>query len=394
MIRKISLVFFWLVVITLFISIPYLYAKPITMWITWEGEEQYKEIAKNFTAQTGIEVKTVFVPKLYQKLRTIAQGGGDLPDIALIRNVRIGHLADEKIIKPLPESLNNDMSQKGEMAFSYNDKLFGLPFYFDVQITYYNPILIKKTGLPEPTPSWTFYDLENYGKRLKKIKGIVPFGWGAYTPYYFAGFEYSFKKDCIKCDKIEFFSSATEKAILFYKKLIDEGIGVSMDRSSFITGFKDGKIGFIISGSFMLPDFIKEGVTFKTLPLPINPETKRRVPSYLDYKGFVVFKKYKKGDNVYKFLSFLKREDVQYKFCKPLYKFPDNKKALSRVLSEDSYLSSLEETVKTGIIPPKETIYTYYDKAIANILRLVLAKNVPINKAFAVGRKYLQGKEK
>ncbi len=392
--HKIIFIFFLILSFTLFIYPITTHAKSLTVWISWEGNNKYEEIAKLFKNQEGIDIKIVYVPKIYQKIKTVAKGGGELPDIALLRNTYIGELAKEGIVKPIPKTLETGISEKGKIAFSYDKKLFGIPFYFDAQVIYYNPWLLKRAKIEKIGPSWTLADLEKYGKMLKQLKGITPLAWGAYSPYFFGGFEYSFRKDCIKCERIQFFTSATEKAILYYKKLIKEGIGVSMDRNAFLSGFKRGKIGFIIFGTFILPNFIKEGVSFGTLPLPINPETTRRVASYLDYKGFISFKNIKENDNVYKFLTFLKKKKVQFDFCNPLYKFPDNPDALSSVLSKNKYLSPLKETVQTGIIAPKEPIYLYYNKALSNVLKLILVKNVPINKAFTVGKKYLKGKEK
>ncbi len=394
--RNFKLILIFLIILTFlsFGSLTYGKTDTLTLWISWEGKDRYEEIVNEFRSLTGISIDVVSVPKIYQKIKTVARGGGKLPDMAILRNAYIGNLADEGIIKPLPKGIEDKLSEKGKMAFSYRDKLYGLPFYFDAQVVYYNPKLLKEVGLSDPPTSWTLNDLKRYGKALKNIKGVTPLGWGAYSPYFFGGFEYSFKKDCIKCQRERFFTEATEKAILFYKELIKDGIGVSMDRNAFLAGFKGGKIGFIIFGTFILPNFIEEGVDFKVIPLPINPETGKRVASYLDYKGISLFKTEKKGDNVYKFLTYLTDPDVQYRFCSPLYKFPDAKSALEKIFSENPYLSPLRETVETGIIAPKESIYVYYDKALSNVLKLVLEKNIPINKAFAAGRRYMKGKEK
>ena len=394
MIKKRKIITFIFLIIFLFSTSLWAKDKTINLWISWEGKEKYIEIAEKFQRETGIKVNINSVPKLYDKVKTVAKGGGLLPDIAITRNTYIGGLKDLKIIYPIPESLHKGLSEKGKMAFTYHDKLFGIPFYFDVQVIYYNPFLLKKANLSVPSSSWTLKDMEEYGRKLKKLKGIIPLVWGAYSPYYFAGFEYSFKKDCIKCERERFFSSATAKAILFYKKLLKEGIGVGMDRNAILAKFKDGKAGFIIFGSFIIPDFIKDNVSFGILPLPVNSETGRRVASYLDYKGFVVFHKIKNGDEVYKFLKFIKDPEIQFEFSNPLYKFPDNKEAQNKVFSENSYLSHLRETVNSGILMPKDPIYEYYNKALANVLKLVLKKNIPIEKAFSAGRKYLKGREK
>ncbi len=390
--RMLKLILIFIIIISIFGFGSILNAKPLTIWVSWEGTEKFNEIAKAFEDKTGINAKMVHVPKIYQKIEMVAKGGGELPDIAIVRESYIGELAEENIIKPLPQTMFGWESPTGKMAFSYKDKIFGLPFYFDAQVVYYNPKLLKTAGLSDPSPSWDLNDLEKYGKALKKLKGITPLGWGAYSPYFFGGFEYSFIKDCIKCQRNKFFTSATEKAVLYYKKLIKEGIGVSMDRNAFLAGFKEGKIGFIIFGTFILPEFIKEKLDFGLVPLPINPETKKRVASYLDYKGFVVFDT--PGEKVRKFLSFVAGKDIQFTFCNPLYKFPANKEALKDILTKNPYLSHLKETVETGIIPPKDPIYLYYNRALPNVLKLILEKNVPIDKAFSAGRKYLKGKEK
>ncbi len=395
MTRKRGIITFIFLVIIIF-SASSLWAneKTIKLWISWEGKEKYIEIAKKFQKETGIKVDINFVPRLYDKIKTVAKGRGALPDIAITRNTYIGGLKDLKAIYPIPESLQKNISEKGEMAFTYSNTLFGVPFYFDVQVVYYNPELLKKARLSPPPSSWTLKDLEEYGKKLKTLKGIIPIVWGAYSPYYFAGFEYSFKKDCIKCERERFFSPATAKAIFFYKRLLTEGIGVGADRNAMLSKFKDGKAGFIIFGSFILPDFIKDQIPFGIAPLPINPETGKRVASYLDYKGFVIFHKIKEGDPTYKFLEFIEQPEIQFGFSNPLYKFPDNKDAQNRVFSENPYLSHLKDTVNSGILMPEDPIYQYYNKALGNVLRLVLNKNISIEKAFSAGRKYLRGKEK
>lgn len=390
--KKIKIIFILLSIIFIFTGISFA-SSHIKLWMSWEGKSHYQKIMDKFTEEKGIKVEIVYVPKIVQKIKTLAKGNGDLPDIALIRDSSIPDLAESGIIKPISEK-NQDISNRGKFAFTYKDKLYGVPFYFDTQIVFYNPTLFKKAGIDPPNIDWTLKDLEEYGKKLKKIKGIIPFGWGAYSSYYFAGFEHSFKEDCIKCQtKLRFFTSATEKAVLFYKKLIKEKIGVSLDRNAILSGFKEGKIGMTIFGTFIIPDFIKDKIDFAIAPLPINDKTGKRVASYLDYKGFVIFKELTNDKNIQELLTFLAKEDIQFAFCYPLYKFPDNEYALSKVLEKNPYLSKLRVTVNSGIFSPKEEIYQYYNKALSNVLKLILSKNIPINKAFEAGKKYLKGKK-
>ncbi len=389
--KKDKIIFIFLLIIFIFAT-TVSYASSITLWISWEGKKNYQDIMNRFEEKTHIKVNIVYVPKILQKLKTISKAGGKLPDIALIRDSYVDDVERLGVVSPIDKGISKEASERGKFAFTYKGRLYALPFYFDTQVVYYNPILFKKAGISSPNINWTIKDLEAYAKRLKSIKGIIPFGWGGYSPYYFTGFEYSFRKDCVKCMARErFFTSATEKAILLYKKFIKEGIGVSLDRNAILSGFKKGKIGITIFGTFIIPDFLKDNTAFNILPLPINDMTGVRIPSYLDYKGFILFKGAHK--EALALLKFLSEKEVQLEFCKPLYKFPDNDEALSQVLKDEPYLSGLKVTVETGVTAPKGAVYDRYNKALSNVLKLVLSRDVPINKAFEVGRKYLQGQK-
>jgi sorbitol/mannitol transport system substrate-binding protein len=151
-----------------------------------------------FEKQYGINVKFDTLPEntLRQKVTTdVATGGGEF-DLATVGTYEVPMWAKNGWISDLSTLLGqmspaaakaydaNDILVKVRAGLSYKGDLYGIPFYGESSMTYYNKAMFKAAGLTMPLhPTWD--QVASFAKKLnnpsKNVYGIclrgLP-GWG------------------------------------------------------------------------------------------------------------------------------------------------------------------------------------------------------------------------
>ncbi|MDI3524501.1 hypothetical protein [Kosmotoga sp.] len=89
-----------LVTLMLILMASFRFAEELTIWISWEGEEFFTEVARVYSERTGIDVKVLHVPKLDKKLFT-ALRTGNLPDISMVKDTNTERIANSDFLVKL-----------------------------------------------------------------------------------------------------------------------------------------------------------------------------------------------------------------------------------------------------------------------------------------------------
>ncbi|WP_129408307.1 sugar ABC transporter substrate-binding protein [Marinitoga lauensis] len=368
------------------------FSEKLVIWFDYEGIDQMKKIIQTFEKENpDITVQVIQQKKIVNKIFNIYRGGGELPDIILIKNDEIGMLADANLIENVDNFKNeiaNTLIDKSFDAFKVEKNIidghsnkfkkevhyFGVPFYFDTQVLYYHDKIFYNSGFSLEYGQ-TFEDLlfnayavEEYTKG--RVMGLA---WGANSPYWFPPFQWAFgKKELIENGRIIINDDETYNAIDFIFKTINGGSAHLVERQGLISGFKSGKIASMFFGTFMIPDFIKSGIDFKIMPLPYIKEAGNYMTPILDYKGFSILKG-KKTKDVEKFIKFILQKDNQIDFCKDLYKFPVNKKAFEQLKDSDEYFKVAYESARIGKVMPTSAYFkSKYWQGIRTMMTLIL----------------------
>lgn len=185
----------------------------------------------------NVKVNVTYIPfgEYWAKLRTSAMGGSG-PDIFWMNGPNFYQYASKGLIKDLQPFIEKDQLDTSVYTpalvelYTYEDDLYGMPYFLDSVGLFYNKKLFDEAGVPYPDETWTWADIEEAGMKLtdknKKVFGyIARFDnqQGYYNLIHQAGgFIINEKKT-----KSGFSTPESKDALLFTKKLMDKGISPS-----------------------------------------------------------------------------------------------------------------------------------------------------------------------
>src|SRR5688572_6380201 len=119
-------------------------------------EERHAGVKVRIEGLTGTAAQQM------EKVQTMAAGGSP-PDISLLRPQYPGGFASRGMLLQLDDLLQKDRrAAKGDFIpvhlerATWQGKLWGLPAEAWFLITYYNPALFQKAGVPIPDDRWTW----------------------------------------------------------------------------------------------------------------------------------------------------------------------------------------------------------------------------------------------
>ena len=262
---------------------------PLEIWINWEGTEELRTEISRYAALHDIEIKVAEVPKPDSKLISVSQANGSIPDIIMVQSSYIDTLSRSGCIQNLDYMYPPGLVPQGKDAFSLDGKTWGVPFYYDAQMIFYNPEIISA-----PERDWTLADFET-ACREALGKGKIPAAWNSYSASFLIPFQMAFGKTrLVETDgSIIIDDKPTLEALEYILKLQNSGLMQPMERDAMTSLFISGEAAMIISASYSIPHFQKLGIPFKTAPLPVNSGTGIRVSPLLDFKAFAVAKRSK-----------------------------------------------------------------------------------------------------
>jgi maltose-binding protein MalE len=219
---------------------------------------------------------------------------GEGPDIVIGANDWLGELVKDGVVDPIQLSDANQYMPVATSAFTYNGKLYGLPYSVE------NIALVTNTQLV-PTPPKTWADLETTALQLKKdgkVKIPLALQEGANAdpyhdyPLYSALGGYVFGKDAngqLDPSKLGIDSPGALKAADAFGKWAKEGL-ISLDVTPDIAtqDFADGQAPFAITGPWNIAAFDKGAVKGHYTVTPIPPVDGGTPHVFVGVQGFMV----------------------------------------------------------------------------------------------------------
>lgn len=220
----------------------------------------------------------------YNKL-FVAGLGGRAPEVfvlhtrALLRFARAGFAAPlEPLLGDFP---TDDIDANVWKAAQVEGSHYGLPLDVHAMGMYYNKKLFREAGLDPEKPPTTREEFVEAIRRMKKPgKNGQPDQWG----YVFTNFEtctYTFLRqfggevftpDFSKCTLTR---PENIEALKFCRSLIAEGLIPSPENFDSWIGFRQGRVGMVFEGIYMLADLQKQqDLEFAGAPVPQVAGTK------------------------------------------------------------------------------------------------------------------------
>ena len=227
-----------------------------------------------------------------------------------------GHLAD--ISKYISE---DSASFQGWGMANYKNKIYGFPWILGTRVIFGNKDLLKQTQFGEDYIPISFDDLKNSSYKIQKISDNI-YGWGSntaekhrlykkYLPFFWTYGAQIFSDDGKYC----VLPSLPAVEAMTYYKFLHDSCGYVANQRGIEDAFLDGKIGYIISGDWLLKRIELENrdINFFTTLFP-----GRKFPgkSFMGGEFLSINDASDNKDEALKLIRFITSPENQIKFCK------------------------------------------------------------------------------
>ncbi|HKK21657.1 MAG TPA: extracellular solute-binding protein [candidate division Zixibacteria bacterium] len=302
----------------------------------------------------------------------IAFGSSTGPDIVELGSDWIAEFASNGLLKDVSSEIAPDSSQlQGWGMSTYQGKVYAQPWILGTRVLFGNRDLLNKAGYD---PDWVpvkWNELMYAAKKINRL-GKNYYGWGSNTaekhrlykkflPFFWSNDAQIFSDDGKYC------LIASDKAVYaltFYKQLNDSCGYVDTQRG-IEDAFLNGKIGFILSGDWLLKRIEKEHRKIN-LMATLMPGQKFPGKSFLGGEFLAINAASKNADAAQKFIKYMTSPENQVKFCKA------NRSANPSSLKaqQDPYFKSnviLQAFIKQIALakhPPVDPDWVYIEEAI------------------------------
>lgn len=266
-------------------------ADKLIIWADEVRSPVMRDVAKEFTRQYGlpVEVQEMGFGDIRDKL-AVAGPAGQGPDIIIGAHDWLGQLVTNGLVEPL------DLGGKAAnfvpvatAAFTYNGKLYGIPYATEAVGLIYNKKLV-------PKPPATFDELMTTAKRLtdrsKKEYGFLlpqpdpyhTFPLLSATGGYVFGTRANGTVDPLD---IGLANAGAVRGAELFARLIREGIlPAGMDYNTMTSLFQQGKVGMMITGPWELASVKKAGIEYGFAKIPAIDGKKAK--PFVGVQGFMV----------------------------------------------------------------------------------------------------------
>jgi ABC-type glycerol-3-phosphate transport system substrate-binding protein len=374
--RKLSRVFFLLAVLMFLGSVLF---GTVEVWVSWEGESLFRELSQEWESETGEQVKLVYIPELEEKLTITLKGGGDLPDICLIKTDNLPIILDYAQPVEITEldGLDYAFEEKLVQAFHYGSKNYVIPYYADMQLMYLSKKVFDQLGINLPENDWTFDEFIEIMKAIVETD-VQPSGWGINSAYIFTGLQEGLGSPVINDDgKVDLLTQENITLLKQFKDWYQAGLLFDyVTRPNIVKAFSKGELAMFPQGSFLIQKFLSSKLDFVIRPLP----TPWR--SVIDPKGFVCFNK---QPNTLSLLNkYLEANEV---FAKDFIKYPAIKPEQPQ---EIPYFSQMQRAVQNGMVQPIDDQYVFgYWPAMRTALDLILKEGIDVQESLQKAQDYI-----
>lgn len=140
--------------------------------------EQFAEMTREFTKESGIDVTVNFVryDEEYQKIVMSASSPVATYDVVLMDLIWVAEFAEKGYVVPLERGLaskaRQDIPRVVLEAFEHRGRLWAMPFLANLHFLFYNADMLKRAGFDSPPA--TLEEMETQMRELKR-KGIVTY---------------------------------------------------------------------------------------------------------------------------------------------------------------------------------------------------------------------------
>ncbi|WP_084710214.1 ABC transporter substrate-binding protein [Nesterenkonia alba] len=253
----------------------------MTLWARGVAEDQafLEALIEAYEDETGIAIEATFIPQeqFVQNFGTAA-ATGDGPDIALVDVAYMPYFASTGTLDPLTEQIqgldySEELAPSMLEAGTWDDEVYGVPFYLDVSMLYWNKDLFEEAGLdPEAPPAdWNeFADAANAISDLSDdVNGFYVSGaCGGCMTFHIFPFIWASGGDVMEGEDEATRPTLDDPVVTetyeFLQELWDDGVmpnGAQTDSgTNYGGGFGAGDLGMTMLGSWNISQLLTDEV--------------------------------------------------------------------------------------------------------------------------------------
>jgi len=257
------------------------------------GESVQKMVDEYNKSQDKVLVEAVYQGTYDESLQKFKAAGPDGPGIIQVYEIGSRFMMDSGLIEPMQGFIDADKFSTKDLEanilnyYTFDGKLFSMPFNTSTPIMYYNKTAFKEAGLDPEKPPKTFEEYRDYAKKLTKKTGndtrygssIALYGWFfeqllATQAVHYVDNDNGRKA---KATKAVIDSKEGQNITNWIKAMIDDGSAVNLGRKTSETqaAFQAGRIAMTLDSTSVLSTMIngvgnKFEVGTAFLPRPTN----------------------------------------------------------------------------------------------------------------------------
>ncbi len=356
----------------------------LEVWIGWEGTDLLKKIISDWGKNNNIDINVINATNVDSRLKAVYKSNTQPADLVLVADSDIMDLYNENIIQSLPKDLFTEVNPMLLKNITYK-QYYAIPFYYDVQLLFYNPKLIK-------LDQYTKLTLQNLENEANKIinKVDIPLSWNSYSLYWLLPIIYSYNSNNIDfSNNLSINNLPTLNAITYLKQLNEKPYFKPLEKNAMLSYFINGKTAAILSSTYSIPYFDKLKINYEIAPLPINDITNEPLKPLIDSKVFVIPKGSYNTILSYRLIQYLESYKVQKLFCESLYKLSSNKFVEQELINTNSYYQKVLSNMNNFETIPNNENYQSYKNILWKLLRFVYTNQLTPEQVIIKGEQLL-----
>jgi multiple sugar transport system substrate-binding protein len=188
------------------------------------------------------------------------------PDVLELGSDWVAQFSSSGVLRELFDTLLIEKSVEfSRQPALWKGKIFALPWTVDTRVMFYNKSLMQRAGLPADPPV-TLDQLLDYSEKINNLGDVNGFGINGSDPHRLykkiLGFMWTFGGDVMDPQMLPVMQSSNNlKAFNYYLML--SSYGIIETQRQLDAYFTQGKIGFCISGGWLLEKIQKENPTLE-----------------------------------------------------------------------------------------------------------------------------------
>ncbi len=381
-----SIVIMGLLALSVFAATP----GKLLIWADSTRAPILKQLGNEFQSVYGVPVKVVEMNfgDIRSKFVTAASAGQG-PDIIVGANDWVGELAADGLLTPvnfLSKTQLNQFAPSALEAFSYDGKLYGLPYGIDVLALFYNKDYV--TNVPKnPDEFFTMAKQMTGG-------GFYGLAYGVYgNPYFsapfiqgFGGYIFGTKPNGgLNPNDIGLDNAGAVKGLEFIVKMFKEGlIPQGEDYNTMMKLFDTGKAAMMINGEWAVPQVQQAGINFGVAPIPGGKP-------FVGVQGFMINSKSPNQIQAMEFVSdYIDTKATMYKIWQADPRIPARYDVAKEAEKVAPWLKGFDEALSNTIPMPNIPQMASVWNAWTNALNLAISGKEPAQVALATAVKQIK----